>query len=244
VQFTVHNLTTTDSDTNDFLRRGALHPLCTFLWRNIMLRTSKMLIIVVLGLIILLSSYANETSVISNYENILVRVNDDFVYRERVDLVYLDHEGTTVTYERIINDTILELLVVQQAPRFGISLSDEELQNIMESFEEIEPEFFNDAVETFGINELREKLRIRNIFSTTKDYVIDNILFPNGEISSETIRWFAEANDLAEQFAQFTDEEILDELRRDIVEFTFRQWMEELREDADIEFIGFNPSQH
>ncbi|MHB1256520.1 MAG: hypothetical protein ACYCXI_09975 [Dethiobacteraceae bacterium] len=209
-----------------------------------MLRTSKMLIIVVLGLIILLSSYANETSVISNYENILVRVNDDFVYRERVDLVYLDHEGTTVTYERIINDTILELLVVQQAPRFGISLSDEELQNIMESFEEIEPEVFNDAVETFGINELREKLRIRNIFSTTKDYVIDNILFPNGEISSETIRWFAEANDLAEQFAQFTDEEILDELRRDIVEFTFRQWMEELREDADIEFIGFNPSQH
>jgi len=209
-----------------------------------MLRTSKMLIIVVLGLIILLSSYANETSVISNYENILVRVNDDFVYRERVDLVYLDHEGTTVTYERIINDTILELLVVQQAPRFGISLSDEELQNIMESFEEIEPEFFNDAVETFGINELREKLRIRNIFSTTKDYVIDNILFPNGEISSETIRWFAEANDLAEQFAQFTDEEILDELRREIVEFTFRQWMEELREDADIEFIGFNPSQH
>jgi len=203
-----------------------------------------MLIIVVLGLIILLSSYANETSVISNYENILVRVNDDFVYRERVDLVYLDHEGTTVTYERIINDTILELLVVQQAPRFGISLSDEELQNIMESFEEIEPEVFNDAVETFGINELREKLRIRNIFSTTKDYVIDNILFPNGEISSETIRWFAEANDLAEQFAQFTDEEILDELRRDIVEFTFRQWMEELREDADIEFIGFNPSQH
>ena len=209
-----------------------------------MLRTSKMLIIVVLGLIILLSSYANETSVISNYENILVRVNDDFVYRERVDLVYLDHEGTTVTYERIINDTILELLVVQQAPRFGISLSDEELQNIMESFEEIEPEVFNDAVETFVINELREKLRIRNIFSTTKDYVIDNILFPNGEISSETIRWFAEANDLAEQFAQFTDEEILDELRRDIVEFTFRQWMEELREDADIEFIGFNPSQH
>lgn len=191
-----------------------------------------------------MSSYANETSVISNYENILVRVNDDFVYRERVDLVYLDHEGTTVTYERIINDTILELLVVQQAPRFGISLSDEELQNIMESFEEIEPEVFNDAVETFGINELREKLRIRNIFSTTKDYVIDNILFPNGEISSETIRWFAEANDLAEQFAQFTDEEILDELRRDIVEFTFRQWMEELREDADIEFIGFNPSQH
>jgi hypothetical protein len=197
------------------------------------------LITLILLMSALLVACADSTDFEISDNEILVRVNDDFIYRERVDLVYLDYEGT---YERIVMDTILELLVVQQAPNFGISLSEEEVQDILDLFEEVEPDYFIEAVETFGIEELREKLRIRNLFTMTKNYVIDNILFVDGYISSETITWFTEENGLTEQFANFTEAEILEGLRREIIEFTFRRWMEDLRDEADIEFIGFIPS--
>ncbi|MCL2399096.1 MAG: hypothetical protein FWC91_05030 [Defluviitaleaceae bacterium] len=205
-----------------------------------MREVSKKLIIFLLPLI-LLYSCTNATGVNIDYENILVRVNDDFIYRERVDLVYIDFEGT-VTYERIVMDSILELLVVQKSPYFGISLSEEELQGMINLFEEMEPEFFYDAIETFGIYELREKLRIRNLFSMTKDYVIENVLFPYGEIPTEATRRFIDENNLTEQLAHFTYAQILNDLGIEVVEFTFRRWMEGLKANADIGFIGFSPS--
>jgi hypothetical protein len=202
-----------------------LYSLCNFYLslEVLMQKFPKKLIMLAMALLILLTACVDKTSVDVRYDEILVRVNNDFIYRERVELVYLDNEGTNVTYERIVMDSILELLVVQQAPRFGINLSDCELQDILNSFEAIEPEFFNEAVETFGIDELREKLRTRNLYMRTKEYVIEYVLFPNGEVPTHVIRWFAEENGLADRLENFTYEQFLEAFGREISEFTFRQ---------------------
>lgn len=167
--------------------------------------------------------------------DILVWVNDDVILKSQVDLVYEDYKDTNISYDKIVEDSILELLVAQKSSEYGITLSDRELQEIVSDFEKEMPELYQDAIETYGEEELMHKLRIRNLFSRTKQYVIDNIILADG-ISHDDILKFEQANGLEQQLSPYTDEQIIGNLEKEITEYLFADWMNQLRDNANIQY--------
>jgi hypothetical protein len=177
----------------------------------------------------------------SENDEVLVKVNDNIIYKSQIDIVYEEFKNTSVTYDKIVDDSILELLVVQESPKYGISLSEDDLEHILHEFQELQPDIYKESVELYGLDNLKMKLKIRNLFTETKEYVLHNVIIKDNIIPHEVIESFTKDNNLVEQFAPFTDEQITNKLRKELEEYMFRKWMNNLRSSANIEYVNFDP---
>lgn len=171
----------------------------------------------------------------------IVRVNDYYILASAIDPVYEEYKDTGISRDKIINDSILEILVVQESTKYGISLSDEELNQIMEEFKSNQSEIYSDSVDQYGEEALREKLRIRNLFTKTKEHVMENIILKDG-ISHADIERFTAQYGLEEQLAPYSDEQIIRDLQKELEGFLFNEWMESLKEEANITYFSTNVS--
>lgn len=166
----------------------------------------------------------------------IVRVNDYYILASAIDPVYEEYKDTGISRNKIINDSILEILVVQESPKYDISLSDKELDQIVEAFKSSQSEIYMDSVAQYGEQVLKEKLRIRNLFSKTKEHVMENIILKDG-ISHADIERFTVKYGLEEQFAPYSDEQIIHNLQKELEEFLFNEWMENLKNGANITYL-------
>lgn len=175
----------------------------------------------------------------------IVQVNDYYILQQQIDPVFKEHQAEHIPYKKIVDDTVLEILVVQESKKFNISITESELDDILVEFKGMNSQIYQEALESYGEDGLREKLRIRNLFSKTKSYVIENIILKDGISHSEILR-FAEKYDLTTQLAPYTDEQILNDLENEIINFLFHEWMNNLKDAADITYFDayYNLSSH
>lgn len=197
------------------------------------------LIITFLALVLLSACSAKSIYEQSDIDinDVLVKVNSDYILKSDIDPIYEQYKGTTVTYKKIVEDSILEMLVVQSSSKYDTQISEKELDSILADFENSQPDMFKEAADENGIEKLRQKLKIRNTYSKTKEYVMDNILLKDKTISHDVIEQFKKENNLVEQLAPYSDEEIIQNLKKELEEFMFREWMLQLRDKADIEYL-------
>lgn len=193
--------------------------------------------------LILLSSCNNsiyaQTDI--DMDNALVKVNGDYIMKSDIDQVYEQFNGA-VSYKKIVENSILEMLVVQASADYGIKIKKKQLDEILSEFEQNYSDTYKEAVEQNGIDNLRKKLEIRNTYSMTKEYVMDNILLKDKTIPHDVIEKFKEENGLVEQLAPYSDEQIIQNLSKELEEYMFREWMLELRDKADIEYLKEIPN--
>ena len=96
--------------------------------------------------------------------------------------------------------------------------------------------FFSEAIDIYGEEKLREKLRIRNLFSRTKNYILTNVILKNG-ITHKDIERFKIKYHLEEQVRPYSDEQIIHDLQREIESFLFNEWMVSLKDSAEITYL-------
>lgn len=171
-----------------------------------------------------------------NLEDAIVSVNGYYILASNIDAVYEESKDSGISYEKIVEDSILEILVVQQSSKYGIKLSEKELDKIIEDFQLEQEEFYSEAIKIYGEENLKEKLRIRNLFSRTKDYVINNVILKDG-ITHDDIERFKIKYHLEDQLASYSDEQIIHDLQREIEGFLFNEWMVSLKDGAEIIYL-------
>ena len=157
-------------------------------------------------------------------------------FSDDVENVYNEYKEAGISRDKIIEDSISEILVVQCSKRYGISITDKELDTIMMTFKISQPDLFEESLALYGEHKQKEKLYIRNLFSKTKKHITENILIKNG-IPHDAINRFASHYGLQEQLSPYTDEQILRDLGKEIEAFLFNEWLEKIREDAIIEYF-------
>ncbi|MDR1736526.1 MAG: hypothetical protein LBR85_06640 [Oscillospiraceae bacterium] len=195
----------------------------------------RLRLIGVLGLFLCIASSCAQNK--NTNATTLAIVNGQPILDAQIDLVYEDFKDSGITREKIIEDTILEILVVQEAPSYGIVLTESDIDQLVNGFKEQYPTHYKEAIDRYGYDALKHKLTIRNLFIQTKSYIINNILFPEEEISHELIVDFTSAYGLTKQFEAYTDAQIIAHIKNEIIEYAFRQWMNDLRVNADIELF-------
>lgn len=171
-----------------------------------------------------------------NSEDAIVSVNGYHILSSNVEAVYEESKNSGITYDKIVEDSILEILVVQKSKEYGIELSKKELDEIMSDFRSEQEEYFSEAINRYGEENLREKLRIRNLFSRTKDYVLSNLILKDG-ITHEDIEKFKSKYHLEEQLSPYSDAQIIHDLQLELENFLFREWMISLKDEAEIIYL-------
>lgn len=161
---------------------------------------------------------------------ILATVNGEPILKSEIDPVYEEYKESDVTYEQIIEDTIDEILVIQQAPKYKLSVSKADVDESVEFYKITYPKMYQELSETYTEKEIRKKLKDRLLFSTVRDYALKYIC----PVDRQMIQQFKKIHGLEEQLKGYTDEQLKHTLDSELQDFAIKQWMKELRISAEI----------
>ncbi|MDE7431337.1 MAG: hypothetical protein K2N34_05420, partial [Lachnospiraceae bacterium] len=97
---------------------------------------------------------------LSTNQNILLIVNDEPLYSEEFIKISSHYEEIGLTETEIIEGMILELITLQQAESFSISVSQDEIDSRINELSAIEESFFYEkAIEQYGsVDEYKQSL--------------------------------------------------------------------------------------
>ncbi len=80
---------------------------------------------------------------------ILATVNGEPILKSEIDPVYEEYKESDITYEQMIEDTIDEILVIQQAPKYKLSVSEADVDESVEFYKITYPEMYQELSETY-----------------------------------------------------------------------------------------------
>lgn len=161
---------------------------------------------------------------------VLVTVNNEQILKSEIDPVYKEYSDTTVSYDKIIEDTIDEILIIQQAPKYNILISESEINDSIEFYKATFPEYYNELYKTYTENEIRKKIHDRLLFSSVRNYVLKNIT----PIDHQLIEKFKKETGLQKQLQGYSDAQIIKRLEPKLQNYAIKQWILELRNNATI----------
>lgn len=165
---------------------------------------------------------------------VLVTANGEPILKAEIDPVYEEYIESDITYEQIIEDTIDEILVIQQAPKYKLSVSETDVDESIEFYKITYPEMYQELSETYTEKEIRKKLKDRLLFSTVRDYALEHICL----VDHQLIQKFMKAYGLEEQLKGYTDEQIKYTLDSELQDFAVKQWTKNLRKQAEIVYTA------
>lgn len=80
---------------------------------------------------------------------ILATVNGEPILKSEIDPVYEEYKESDITYEQMIEDTIDEILVIQQAPKYKLSVSKADVDESVEFYKITSPKMYQELSETY-----------------------------------------------------------------------------------------------
>lgn len=189
-------------------------------------------IFVFFSMIFLIFLSACNNNVISDAvpNDAIVCVNDEYILKSEITLVLEQFSGTNVTYKKIVEDSILELVVIQQAPKFDIELTESDIDDIIAEYKELHPEYYEEALNLYGEDALRKKLKDGATYDLVREYVVNNEL----TIDSKLIQSFREQDGFDGYLDDVSDAIIKETMPKDLENFAFKQWSLEKKDDANI----------
>ena len=196
-------------------------------------------IILVVGLLFFFNHQSSQKQEPNNLENVLVIVNDEYIYNYEIERVYQQYNDVSdITKEKIIEDSINEILVIQTGKKdYNINVSDKEINTIIEEYKHDFSKQYEKAIEIYGEDDFFIGQKNRLLYSKTKEYVLKNELKIDENISKEQIKQFTDYYGITDKLSAYAPEDIVNTFRNDIENFIFNQWVDSLRKRAEITYL-------
>lgn len=125
---------------------------------------------------------------------IIVKVNDEYIYYDEIETVYEQMEGTSITFDKIVDDTITEVLVIQQAPFYGISVSKEEIEQTIENYKQQYPDYYNETIKKYNLDEIKRRIADKGLYIKVREHFLHTYDITNADVED-----FVKDNNLVEQ---------------------------------------------
>jgi len=118
---------------------------------------------------------------------IAASVNSENIYVHQLDFVVHQLPNGEISHASVLMATIRELVVIQEGVAMGISISDEEMKEVLYMYQSLLPDIFEIALNIYGHDELTYGLRKRRIYEKTREYIIQSVIVPYIEIDDEIL---------------------------------------------------------
>jgi len=189
------------------------------------------------------SSMENVSISVGNFDEVPVgvvcSVNGEYISHSEIESVYDQFDGR-YSYNKILGDSILEVLAIQLAPKYGLTVNDDEVQAAITMYKNQYPTFYDAAMEVNTSEEFINKIKTNLLFSKVKEYVCSHIISTKENVTQTELLSFKQRYGLIEHLKEYSDEVVISSLWHDIQNFLFLEWGEALKKEAEI--IFYNPN--
>jgi hypothetical protein len=153
--------------------------------------------------------------------------------KSEIDSVYEQVKGTRITYQKIVEDTISEILVIQQTGKYKIKVNEHELNEAVLDYQEQYPTLYNESLAEYGEQGLRRKLKDSALFGKMKTYAIQHLVV----LDDAMIDSFKGQPEFQGHLDNTPNPQIFTALKKEIQEYAFGLWMSELKKGSQITYI-------
>ena len=169
-----------------------------------------------------------------NINGAIVKVNDKYIYHNEINEVFLQQFGKVgVSYSDIVENSIDEIVATSYAEKLGISVSDSEVDNAICEYEAINKEVYDKALKIYGETTLKQKLKDRLLFVSTKNKVLEQ----ETKIDSNLIKSFKSQKEFHGELDKYSDSELMKRMDKEIKDYAFGLWVKEKRKETKIEYL-------
>ena len=179
------------------------------------------------------SAYADNNLSVKN-ENIngaIVKVNDKYIYHDEIFLQQFGKVG--VSYSDIVENSIDEIVATSYAEKLGVFVSESEIDNAICEYEAINKEVYDKALKIYGETTLKQKLKDRLLFVSTKNKVLEQEV----KIDANLIESFKSQKELHGELDKYSDSELMKRMNKEIKDYAFGLWVKEKRKESKIEYL-------
>lgn len=179
------------------------------------------------------SAYADNNLSVKN-ENIngaIVKVNDKYIYHDEIFLQQFGKVG--VSYSDIVENSIDEIVATSYAEKLGVFVSESEIDNAICEYEAINKEVYDKALKIYGETTLKQKLKDRLLFVSTKNKVLEQEV----KIDANLIESFKSQKELHGELDKYSDSELMKRMNKEIKDYVFGLWVKEKRKESKIEYL-------
>lgn len=158
------------------------------------------------------SAYADNNLSVKN-ENIngaIVKVNDKYIYHDEIFLQQFGKVG--VSYSDIVENSIDEIVATSYAEKLGVFVSESEIDNAICEYEAINKEVYDKALKIYGETTLKQKLKDRLLFVSTKNKVLEQEV----KIDANLIESFKSQKELHGELDKYSDSELMKRMNKEI----------------------------
>ncbi len=162
---------------------------------------------------------------------IVASVNgEEILYKDVKNICQqFDGEGTP---EIVLNSLIDELVVITNADKIGVSVTQEEINHLIKEYKETLPDIYKKGIKLYGKNDFYEGLKWQLLYDKVCDVVVEETLEKN---EAETIEKFYIQIKMNEDVpVGLSQEDVLEDYYFELEEYIFDNWIEERRNIADI----------
>ena len=181
------------------------------------------------------SAYADNNLSVKN-ENIngaIVKVNDKYIYHDEINEIFLQQFGKVgVSYSDIVENSI-EIVATSYAEKLGVFVSESEIDNAICEYEAINKEAYDKALKIYGETTLKQKLKDRLLFVSTKNKVLEQEV----KIDANLIESFKSQKELHGELDKYSDSELMKRMNKEIKDYAFGLWVKEKRKESKIAYI-------
>lgn len=166
-------------------------------------------------------------------KQIIATVDDYNIYQSDVDDIYNQLEGD-VQREKILQDIIDEYVVIVQAEKYGIEVTEEEVQDLISQFQKEQNQVYQRGVEIYGKESFEDSLKEQMIYEKVKLTVLEKELNLNERENIEAFKEFVlQSGD--ETIKDMSPEEIISNCKEEMENYIFDQWVIQRRSEVEIQ---------
>ena len=136
-----------------------------------------------------------------NINGAIVKVNDKYIYHDEIFLQQFGKVG--VSYSDIVENSIDEIVATSYAEKLGVFVSESEIDNAICEYEAINKEVYDKALKIYGETTLKQKLKDRLLFVSTKNKVLEQEV----KIDANLIESFKSQKELHGELDKYSDSE-------------------------------------
>lgn len=166
-------------------------------------------------------------------KQIIATVNDYNIYQSDVDNIYNQLEGD-VQKEKILQDIIDEYVVIEQAEKYEIEITEEEVQDLISQFQKEQNQVYQRGVEIYGKESFEDSLKEQMIYEKVKLTVLEKELNLNERRNIEAFKEFVlQSGD--DTIRNMDPDEIISNRKEEMESYIFDQWVIQKRSEVEIQ---------
>lgn len=171
----------------------------------------------------------------SRQNEVIATVNEQDILYKDVQNIYsqLDDEEKP---QMVLDGLIDEVVVITNADKIGVSVTEEEVDTLIESYKNTLPDIYNEGLKIYGKKDFHEGLEWQLIYDRVSNVVVGEALQKNEKELKEA--FYSEMKDQEDFSNSLSEEEFIEEYYLEFEEYIFYNWVVKKRKEADIKIYN------